>query len=158
MTSKTYTTEELNKFTKLILIDIIQDWGDDNNRRITNLRTAVKDKLINLIIEKSMPKKDVYISFQDNKEKKKDIYTNPFEVGKYTYHQTTDCDGDYIHTDLNIEIYRATKYTISFKITKYGKTTEYKQRKVRYFFTGDAYVKYAEFRHSINFDKLKKIE
>ena len=165
MESKTYTIEELNKFTKLTLIDIIQDWGNDNKRHITNLRTAVKDKLINLIIEKNMPKKDKYISIQDNKEKnkkkkeeEKDKYTNPFKVGKYIYHETTDCDGDYIHNYLNIEIYKSTKCTISLKITKYGRTKEYKQRKVRYFSTGDAYVKYEEFRHSINFDKLKKIE
>ena len=163
MLSKTYTTEELNKFKKLILIDIIQDWGDDNQRRITNLRTAVKDKLINLIIEKNMPKKDKYISIQDNKKKKKeddekDKYTNPFEVGKYIYHETTDCDGDFINTALIIEIYKTTKCTISLKITRYGKTKEYKQRKVRYLSTGDAYVKYEKYRHSINFDKLKKIE
>jgi len=156
MESKTYSTEELNKFKKLILIDIIEDWGNDNQRHITNLRTATKSKLIDIIIEKNMPKKDVYISFQDNKEKDKDKHTNPFEVGLYTYHQTTDCDGDYIHTLLNIEIYKITKYTISFKITKYGKTTDYKQRKVQYFSTGDAYVNTEKYFASLSFENFKK--
>lgn len=157
MESKTYTTEELNNFTKLILIDIIEDWCDDNKKRFTNLRKVVKDKLINLIIEKNMPKKDKYISIQDNKEKEKDKYTNPFEVGKYTYHQVTDCDGDYIHSHLNIEIYKVTKYTISFRVTKYNETTEYKQRKVQYFSSGDAYVNTEKYHHSLTFDKFKKI-
>ena len=152
----TYTSEELNKFKKLILIDIIQDWCDDNGKRITNLRTATKPKLIDIIIEKNMPKKDDYVSIQDNKEKQKDKYTNPFEVGKYAYRQITDCDGDYITTDLDIEIYRTTKYTISFKITKYGKTTDYKQRKVQYFSTGTAYVNTEKYFSSLTFDNFKK--
>ena len=151
-----YTTEELNKFKKLILISIIEDWCCDNEKHITNLRTATKPNLIKLIIDKKMPKKDEYASIKEEEKKEKEERVNPFEVGHYSYCDITDCDGDYIKTNLSIEIYRVTKYTISFKIEKYGKINDYKQRKVQYFTTGGAYVKTEKYFTTLTFDNFKK--
>ena len=144
-----YTNEELSKFKKDTLYAIIDNYCEQKNGRFTNLRKATKPKLIDLIKKYDMPKIEV-------EEEPKNQYTNPFKVGTYIYNETTDCDGDKIHSCYDINIYRTTKYTISYTLTAYGKTTDYKQRKVMYLgSTGLPYVNREQYSQSLYYDKFK---
>ena len=51
-----YTTEELSKFKKVMLYDIIENYCNKNNKHFTNLSKATKQKLIDLIEKYEMPK------------------------------------------------------------------------------------------------------
>ncbi len=151
-----YTTEELSKFKKVMLYDIIENYCNKNNKHFTNLSKATKQKLIDLIEKYEMPK--IIVKEEPKKIDDKDKYTNPFKVGEYTYNKKTDCDGDILITCYTINIYKVSKYTVSYTATKYGETKDYKQRKVHYFSSGDAYVNTEKYNSTFYWEyfKLKK--
>jgi|DEB0MinimDraft_6_1074348.scaffolds.fasta_scaffold41938_3 hypothetical protein len=82
---------------------------------------------------------------------------NPFEVGNYTYLLPHLLFSPEYDTELDIEIYKVTKYTISFRTERFSIMEDYKQRKVRYTSSGDAYVNVKELSRTLTFDKFKKV-
>ena len=106
-----YTTEELAKFKKVMLYDIIENYCDKNNKRFTNLTKATK-QLIDLIEKYEMPK--IIVKEEEKKVDDKDKYDNPFKVGEYTYNKKTDCDGDIVYTGYNESLQRNLKWNSTF--------------------------------------------